>query len=684
MKIVREFPTEVRSIEHLWIKMPDGCRLAARAWLPASADAAPVPAILEYIPYRKRDGTRMRDEPMHHWFAGHGYAALRVDVRGSGDSDGLLQDEYTEQELDDARAVLRWIAAQPWCDGSVGMMGKSWGGINALQVAALQPPELKAVISVCSTDDRYADDAHYMGGCLLLENFSWSAVLFTGIAQPPDPELCGDGWRRSWMARLENEPDFAETWLRHPQRDAYWKHGSVCEDYAAIRCPVYAIGGWADAYSNAVPRLLAGLRTKAKGLIGPWAHVYPHDGIPGPAIGFLQEAKRWWDQHLLGRPGVPDTTEDEPAYRVWMQAGQRPRSYHEARNGRWVAERSWPSSRIQRNPWSLDPGLLTPGARNSATTEDLRLDIRSPQSTGLNAGSWCAFGVRGELPGDQREDDGKSLVFDSAPMSDPYEILGAPELQLALTADRPLAFVVARLNDVAPDGSSTRVSYGVLNLTHRDGHEAPQPLHPGQRYDVRVRLNDAAHSFGAGHRLRLALSTCYWPIIWPSPEPVLLGVFPAASELTLPHRPPDPDDAALRPFLPPESAPSPPHVDVDPGGIKRTITRDVTTGETVLTIEIDLEDGVPAMTRLEDIGLEHAHGILERFSILDGDPLSARVELRHSVILRRLSGTIRIETTTHASADSSEFHLETSLDAWEGEQHTFSRTWRRSVERHGV
>ena len=681
MKILHDFPHEVRSIEHLWIPMTDGCRLAARAWLPAGAEAAPVPAILEYVPYRKRDGTRLRDEPMHHWFAGHGYAALRVDLRGSGDSDGLLLDEYSEQEQLDGLEVLRWIAAQPWCDGAVGMLGKSWGGFNALQLAARRPPELKAVLSVCSTDDRYADDAHYMGGCLLLENFSWAAVLFTIDAQPPDPSIHGDGWRQAWRRRLENDPLFAEHWLRHQRRDAYWKHGSICEDFDAIECPVYAIGGWADAYSNAVPRLLAGLSGPRKGLIGPWAHVYPHDGVPGPAIGFLQEARRWWDRHLKGlRNGI----DEEPLLRAWMQAGERPRSYYEARRGRWIAEREWPSARIEPQLWSLARGRLLPLARAGADASDERIELRSPQTTGLAAGSWCAFGVRGEMPGDQREDDGKSLVFDSALLSEPCEILGAPQLVLALDSDRPLAFVVARLNDVGPDGSSTRVSWGILNLTHRDGHESPQPLEPGRRYEVRLSLNDAAHAFAPGHRIRLALSTSYWPLVWPSPEPVLLGVFPAACELSLPVRPPSAEDDALRAFEPPESAPDAPHTELDPGGVQRTIARDVTSGETVLTIAIDLADGGPAMTRLDEIGLEHGHGIEERFTISDGDPLSARAELRHCIAMRRDSWSIRIETSTRASCDEHDFQLETDLDAWENGEHIFSRRWRRSVERDGI
>jgi uncharacterized protein len=169
---------EIVEIENVFITLSDGCRVAARIWMPKGAEAAPVPAILEYIPYRKRDGTRTRDEQQHAYVAGHGYACVRVDLRGSGDSEGVLTDEYLDQELTDAEDVISWIAAQPWCAGSVGMMGISWGGFNALQVAARQPPALRAVITVASTDDRYADDVHYMGGCMLGDNLSWASTMF--------------------------------------------------------------------------------------------------------------------------------------------------------------------------------------------------------------------------------------------------------------------------------------------------------------------------------------------------------------------------------------------------------------------------------------------------------------------------------------------------------------------------
>lgn len=269
-------PCDIREIEHAEVPLSDGTRLAARIWMPADAESRPVPAVLEYIPYRKNDLTAGRDAVMHPYMAARGYACVRVDLRGAGESEGVLTDEYLPRELEDGAEVIDWIAAQPWCDGGVGMIGISWGGFNGLQIAALQPPALKAVITCCSTDDRYADDVHYMGGCLLAENLSWASIMFGKNTCPPDPRHVGDRWRAMWLERLEKSGLWLKPWLEHQHRDAYWQHGSVCEAFERIHCPVYAVGGWADGYCNAVFRLLAGLKVPRKGLVGPWAHTYPH------------------------------------------------------------------------------------------------------------------------------------------------------------------------------------------------------------------------------------------------------------------------------------------------------------------------------------------------------------------------------------------------------------------------
>lgn len=656
-------PQALREIETLWIAMPDGARLSARLWLPETAEHRPVPAIVEYIPYRRRDFTRARDEAMHRYVAGHGYAALRIDLRGSGDSDGVLGDEYLPVEQDDAVAAIAWIAAQPWCNGMVGMIGKSWGGFAALQVAARRPAALKAVVAVCATDDRYADDAHYMGGCLLNENLTWGSALFTFNAYPPDPLVVGERWRAMWLERLNANQPFPATWLRHQRRDNYWRHGSVGEDFGLIQCPVYAVGGWADAYVNAVPRLLAGLRGPRKGLIGPWAHLYPHEGVPGPAIGFLQEILRWWDYWLGDREtGVMA----EPMLRLWMQASVPPVGFHSERPGRWVAEAVWPSPRIQTQRHRLVDGA--PAL------------IRSRPATGLAAGAWCGFGAAGDQPGDQRIDDAHSLRFDMAPLAEPLEILGVPTLALDVEADRPRAMLAVRLCDVAPDGASLRVTYGLLNLAHREDSARPTPLRPGHRYRVQIPLNCIAHAFPAGHRIRVAISTAYWPIAWPSPE--IASVTLHGGTLDLPVRPPAPGDAALTTFAPVERTSVAGIHELRRATSRRTVEQDPTSGEVTYTVargEGDLAQG--SLTRFEAIDLDLGAASLRRFSIREGDPLSAVAEARQRVRLARAGWSASVETWLRQTATLDAFRIEARLTAHTGEALVFEHEWDISIPR---
>jgi predicted acyl esterase len=640
------FPRAVRVIEHTLIPLKDGTMLAARIWLPEDAEQNPVPVILEYLPYRKRDGTYERDALTHPYLAGHGYAGVRVDLRGSGESAGLLFDEYAKQEQDDGVEVIKWLAAQPWCNGSVGMMGISWGGFNGLQIAARRPPALKAIVTICSTDDRYADDAHYMGGTLLTTaGLEWAFFFFSLMSLPPDPILVGDSWRAMWLERLENIPLFLELWLQHQRRDAYWKHGSVCEDYEAIQCPVYAVGGWTDGYKNAIPRLLNGLTVPRRGLIGPWAHAYPHFAFPGPQIGFLQEILRWWDYWLKG---IDTGVMDEPILRAWMMESVKPATHHDTLPGRWVGEPSWPSPGI--TPWRLF--LTDEGLRESNRPLAPR-SVCSPQTVGKCAGDWVPFGRGHDQAGDQREDDMRSLVFDTPPLDMAIEILGAPIVTLDLACDRPIANLVVRLCDVDPSGESLRVSYGVLNLTHRDGHEKPALLSIGERYEVRVQLNDAGAAFPPNHKVRLAVSTTYWPMIWPGPEKATLTIFGGA--LDLPQRPPKGTDATLQPFAEPESA-----LPEKPTIIRRGDVR---------------------LERIDRIGLELGTQNKSYFDVEENDPLSAVVELRRSQTMARGAWQIRVETQMRLSSTRDAFLLQGGLRAWEGATEVCRREWDRSIPR---
>src|SRR5262245_1181800 len=512
-----------------------------------------------------------------------------------------------------------------------------------------------------------------MGGCLLNENLTWGSVLMSYNAYPPDPELVGERWRAMWRDRLEQAVFFPEVWLEHCRRDAYWKHGSVCENYGAIACPVYAIGGWSDAYSNTIPRLLRALDVPRKGLIGPWAHLYPHDGVPGPAIGFLQEALRWWDQWLKG---IDTGIMAEPMLRVWMQESIPPKPSLKYRPGRWVAEAQWPSPRIEISRHWINPRGLSSAASSEAT-----LELRSPQTTGLDAGEWCGFGAPGEAPLDQRGDDGCSLTFDSDGLPGNMEILGAPIATLEISADQPVAMIAVRLNDVAPDGASARITYGLLNLTHRNGHEQPEAVEPGKRYLVTVTMNDIAHIFPAGHKVRLAISTAYWPIAWPSPRPVMLKLFTGQSFVDLPVRPPDPKDGLLHPFEPAERAAAQ-TAELRPAALKRVVAHDRSTNETVYTVSsgrADLDNA--KLVHFKAIDLEVGQTMVKRFRIGEKDPQTAQAEVVHRTWFCRGPWKTRVETRTRFSSTADEFVLEAQLTAYEDDQDFFTRRWSRRIKR---
>jgi putative CocE/NonD family hydrolase len=675
---VADLPHRIREIENTWVPLPGTDeRMAARIFLPREAGPDNrVPAILEYLPYRKRDFTALRDTPMHRYFAGHGYAGVRIDMRGSGDADGLMTDEYLAQELQDGKAAIAWLAEQPWCDGNVGMIGNSWGGFNALQVAALRPPALKAIITSCSTDDRYADDMHYMGGTLLTDTLDWGASFWTWIARPPDPPIVGDSWRSMWQARLDNLNFMVEDWLRHQRRDAFWKHGSVNEDYADIECAVFAVGGWLDGYSNAIPRLLAGLSSPRLGLIGPWAHAYPHLGTPGPTFDFMPEAIRFWDHWLKG---IDTGIMREPMLRAFLQEDVPAEPFYDECPGRWVGETEWPSPRITQRRWGLGDGVLTPG--KVAGFYSVRRDLQSPQLTGMAGGEWCPFGTGGrgpEFPGDQREDDARSLRHDSAPLPERLEILGAPVVELELAVDRPTAFVAVRLCDVAPDGTSVRASYGILNLTHRRSHEDLTPMEPGRRERVRVQLNDTAWAFAEGHRIRVSVSTTYWPMVWPSPEPVTLTLFEGGA-LFLPIRPTRPGDEDLAISTDPETGPQAEFHVVEPARLDRETITDPATGETRIT---NFSGG--GRTRLEWIDLETTGTATDIVAITEGDPLSCWAEAHRTSEQKRDGWHIRLEGRVRLTSTRDDFLLTGSLHAYENDVLVHETTREATIPRDGL
>ncbi|WP_187431529.1 CocE/NonD family hydrolase [Roseobacter fucihabitans] len=644
---------EIEELPDFGITLSDGCRLSARLWKPKDAGNDPVPVILEYLPYRKRDGTCARDALTHPWFAQRGYACVRVDMRGNGDSEGLMADEYTPQELSDAVEVITQLAAQPWCNGRVGMMGISWGGFNGLQVAALAPPALKAVISLCSTVDRFADDIHYKGGCLLNENLGWGATMWSYSSRAPDPAL-RENWRDMWLERLENEPFLPSVWLRHQRRDAYWQHGSVIENYGAIKARVLAIGGWGDAYKNAVPQLIEALEG-AKGIIGPWVHKYPHFAVPEPRIGFLQEALRWWDHWL--KDADNGVTED-PDYRAYLMHGVPPARWYTERPGQWIAEEYGATSHMRPRRLHLtDRGL-------SNTSGWLSAIIASPLDCGAESGEYCAIWLGPEMPGDQRHDDATSACFDTAPLDVDTDIVGATRAKITLRCDTPNGQIAVRLCDVAPDGASTRITYGVLNLAHRNGHADPTPVPLNEPVDVEVRLDHAAYRIPEGHRLRVAVSNSYWPLMWPSPERHKITL--DRGEILVPVR--RTSKREEHSFPPPTAAPPWQNETLREANSKRSREVDMVTGISRLIIEDDFG-------KLKDA----EHGLIsgsiarEEWSIHPDDPLSARGTCHWSDELEREGVRLRTEARCAMWSDATHFHLSARMEAYENDVLIFER-----------
>ncbi|MEL6236841.1 MAG: CocE/NonD family hydrolase [Pseudomonadota bacterium] len=628
----------------------------------------------------------MRDEAMHPRFAASGYAALRVDQRGSGDSDGVMRDEYTDQETQDGVDVIAWIAAQPWCNGRVGMFGKSWGAYNAFQVAARRPPALKAIAPVMGTDDRWLEDIHFYGGCLANDNFWWGAIMQLYNAFPPDPEIVGDRWRAMWMERLEAMSFWPAQWLEHQTRDAMWRCGSISERYADVQIPVYFFGGWADLYRD-TPFRIAEHLPDVKLLIGPWAHLYPHEGIPGPKVDFVAEVTRFWDHHLKG---IDTGLMGEPRLRFFLQEGAPPATTQLARTGRWVEEAAWPSANCVDHCWALnEDGLSWPPDPGPA------LSICSPQTFGAAGGDMFSFAIPGDMPADCRVDAGGALSFRGAELEAPLDLLGQPVLALRLSADQPAGIVAVLLVDEAPDGAQSLISRGFANLQQRQWDPAradpPDPVRPGEEFDIALRLHAVGYSIAAGHRLVVQIASAYWPILWPAPAPVTLQIRTGVSRLHLPVRQPvaapQPRALPVPPDRPPPLPPLPAKtvtVTKD-GSMTRTLTTDLVSG--VHTARVFIDGGVfgpIGRIRLDATGTEMSDVSDRVYRIHPDDPLSAEARMDQEATFTRGDWQVRIVTTARQTATREAFLLDATVEAWEGETRIHSVEWHHEIPRNGM
>jgi putative CocE/NonD family hydrolase len=640
--------------QDIWIGLQDGTCLAGKLWLPPACAGSRFPAVLEWIPYRQSDYTAVADSMLHGWFAQHGLACLRVDLRGSGNSDGVLTDEYSAQEQDDAVEVIAWIAAQPWCTGAVGMIGISWGGFAALQVAARRPPALKAVITCCSTDDRYRTDVHRMGGVLLSDGLQWGTGLFTQLARPPDPAKVGKRWREMWLQRLHALRPPLAIWLAHPERDFYWRHGSVCEDYDAIECPVFAVGGWTDGYPDAVLRLMQHLSVPRRALIGPWTHVYPNWGQPGPRVGFLQECLRWWRRHLMGEDNGLD---QEPRLRLWLGRDLVPGAAGLSIGGGWITVPDWP---VAAPSCLLRPGeglLPLPGAPQP----DQAIPLDTPPQCGSAGGEWCPLDGGGNAPefqADQQADDLLCLCYETASLTEVVTLVGVGEVCIDLALQGPAALLAIRLCEVREDGVSARITFGLLRVVR------PPGVGPGQFFPVCCDLKSVAYVFGRGRKMRLALSSAYWPMAWPEPVPPVLSIRPSNVRLRLPGLPAAATEDAA-PFGPPKQAQPLPHEVVEAASDTRRLHHDAETGSVILEVA-----GKRQTTLLGELVFGGSSAETYRIGAAGGQASFGRVSF-----MQRPGWDVRVETTVRIDLAANGLSMHSSLTAFESGAAIFQRTW---------
>lgn len=656
-----------------WIPMPDGVRLSADLWIPESTDAeAEHPVLLEYLPYRKNESRSPRNYPLFTYFVRHGYAVARVDIRGTGNSEGkLIEYEYTDQEQEDGEVVIDWLSKQPFSNGNVGMFGISWGGFNSIHMAMRNPPALKAIIATDATDDLYEDDVHYMDGIAHVDAYEAGQDL-TNIVPAPPGYIIDDEYFEN---RFDTEP-----WMliyKKQQLDGpFWDRASLNTRYESIRIPTFVIGGWYDGYRDAVGRMLEHLGAPVKAMVGPWAHSFPHNGYPKPQMEWRREAVRWFDQWLKGEDtGIME----EPALAVYVRHWYPPDVALQEVPGEWRFEEGFPIDRTDYRSLFLSADHSLRNRAPSAGVHSLEYDPTVGKEGGGPVMWW------GDPTPDQQPMDDASLVYDSEPLEEEIEILGFPRVFLNVSADAPLASWVVRLSDVAPDGSVTQVTGAGFNGAHRNSSRNPEALEPGSEYQLEIELHFTSWVFQPGHRIRVAVTNSQWPMFWPTPYSMTTSMRLGgenASHLVLPVIPyearPTPD------FLPP-AEPTPEL----PGFGRLATDGDETTTSGYAEVEgfsFDEETGRATLVATNDFGYQYPWGQARRSQKIthtthkhDPANTSVRTEYARKIIVGERE--LIFEAELDFSSDLENFYYVYTRKVIENGDLIYEKTWDETIPR---
>jgi predicted acyl esterase len=646
-------PYPVLIDRRVFVTMRDGTRIALTVYLPDAPGDGPFPTVVESLPYRKDDDCTQRDYRTFAYLAGRGFAGVRIDIRGTGASTGVIEDEYTAQEQADTLEVFDWVVAQDWSNGNLGMWGVSWGGFSTLQTAMLRPPALKAIAPVHATHDRFACDVHYTGGSLhAAEQVDWPPSMVTTNALPPDPDIVGDVWFEEWMARLESTPQWPFEWLRHQRRDDYWLHGSPCGDYASIQCPTLLIGGWLDGYVDGMLAMAEHLTCPTRAVIGPWGHYRPATGVPAPTLDHFDLLARWFGHHLRGDDnGVMDM----PAVTVFVR--EHPPYDEERAAGRWRAEPAWPPPDAVEARWRLD------GLAHSSTSWD------GPQWVGAHAPAWDRAGVSSTDPA---PDDAVSMTFESGPLEEDLEILGTPLVRLRIASDQDVGMVAARLIAVPPHGQAHLVCRGSRNLAFPKDLSLPEPVQPGMMTDIEFPLMVTSAVIPAGWSLRLALSGADFPVVWPPGKRFRLDIDSTGSTLVLPTVPPRFESAYL---------------DVPPAGPSPDspveVTRSVSDWSVARSDSATTFNKVMGHSEFQPNRDDLTYDTDQTWSVSveDDDPASTVAKAHSRLGLSRPGWSVVVDGSLEMTADDDQFHLAIELSAAHDGNEVWRRTWEEAIPR---
>ncbi|MGP2492170.1 CocE/NonD family hydrolase [Mesorhizobium sp. PUT5] len=633
-------------LENGTLEMKDGVRLAVTYYRPVAKEPGETfPVIMEMLPYRKDDFFTLGDYEYGSYFARRGYVVARVDVRGTGGSEGgIPESEYSEAEISDAQELIAQLSKKSWSNGNVGMYGLSWSAFNSLMTAHRKPPALKAIIAAHGSTDLFYNDVHYIDGALHIDSYAHQIDTDNSMPQSPDYRIDEDYFQN----RFDREP-WIFTWLRQQKDGDFWRKESVTFK-APLEVPAYLIGGLLDGYRDFVMDVGRTAKAPVIAEIGPWNHAWPEYGVPGPNYEWRQKALRWWDHWLKG---MDNGILDEPRWMAFMRTGHAPATDLATVPGYWRCGQEWPSDGATQRLYPQTAQLLG----NDPAEQETAQDLLYRAGAGLAAGGWW-----GEQTGDMAADDAHSLVYDSAPLTEALEIMGMPQVRLRVAADAPFYQWTVRLEDVAPDGQVSLVSGAIINPSQRISRLEPAALIPGEPTALSTSIHFTTWRFKPGHRIRLAVANAQFPMIWPSPTAgstsLLLGndtwlelpVVPVQNETNQACILPPPEQSDAAPF----------GKELENNGPVFNSVRNEQTGDSTFTTASDV-----AWTIHDN---QYRSSESYRWDVNDAAPANARYQGERRNVFTVKGNEIDLTTKARIESDALDFHV------------TFTKTLRRNGE----